>query len=370
MHSRDVGALLLMDPINIRYVTGVNVMPLWSATNLAHYVLVPAGGSPVVFEFARARFRAEEFFSDVRNAHYWQARFAEGMAAERSGEWAAEIKDVLGQWGVSGATLGVDCLDYHGFSALRDQGLRLTDADDPVQAARVIKTPDEIELLKQSAAVCEAALYALEEAVRPGVSEHELLGVFYHKMLSLGGEHCFSRLLSTGHKTNPWFHEAGSKLVRPGDLVAFDTDMMGPEGYVCDVSRTFLCGEKATPAQKEAYGVAHDFLQELAGRLRPGLGYAELAEDLPAYPDAYREQRYSFVLHGVGTDDEPPFLPFPDEPGAQKLDGEFRENMVVSVEFYAGKVGEQDGVKLEDEVLITADGPVVLSLYPYEDKLL
>ena len=72
----------------------------------------------------------------------------------------------------------------------------------------------------------------------------------------------------------------------------------------------------------------------------------------------------------MGTDDEPPFLPFPDEPGAQKLDGEFRENMVVSVEFYAGKVGEQDGVKLEDEVLITADGPVVLSLYPYEDKLL
>ena len=116
--------------------------------------------------------------------------------------------------------------------------------------------------------------------------------------------------------------------------------------------------------------MAYEFIQELAGRLRPGLGYAELAENLPEYPDAYREQRYSFVLHGVGTDDEPPFFPYPDEPGAVKLDGEFRENMVVSVEFYAGKVGEQDGVKLEDEVLITADGPVMLSLYPYEEKLL
>jgi Xaa-Pro aminopeptidase len=115
--------------------------------------------------------------------------------------------------------------------------------------------------------------------------------------------------------------------------------------------------------------VAYEFIQELAGRLRPGLKYAELADNLPEYPDAYREQRYSFVLHGVGTDDEPPFLPFPDEPGAEKLDGEFRENMVVSVEFYAGKVGQQDGVKLEDEVLITADRPVMLSLYPYEDKL-
>jgi Xaa-Pro aminopeptidase len=370
MQIRDIGALLLTDPVNIRYVTGVSVMPLWSATNLAHYVLVPAEGSPIVFEFARAKFRAEEFFSDVRNAHYWQARFAEGMAAERSGEWAAEIKDALGGWGVGDDRLGVDCLDYHGFSALQGQGIKLTDADYPIEAARVIKTADEIELLKQSAAVCEAALYDLEEAICPGVSEHELLGVFYHKMLSLGGEHCFSRLLSTGHKTNPWFHEAGSKLVRPGDLVAFDTDMTGPEGYVCDVSRTFLCGERPTSAQKEAYRVAYEFNQELAGLLRPGLGYAELADNLPEYPDAYREQRYSFVLHGVGTDDEPPFFPFPDEPGAEKLDGEFRENMVVSVEFYAGKVGEQDGVKLEDEVLITADGPVMLSLYPYEERLL
>src|SRR3712207_8835572 len=70
-------------------------------------------------------------------------------------------------------------------------------------------------------------------------------------MLSLGGEHCFSRLLSTGHKTNPWLHEANSKLVRPGDLVAFDTDATGPEGYICDVSRTFLCGDKPTPAQRD-----------------------------------------------------------------------------------------------------------------------
>jgi Xaa-Pro aminopeptidase len=371
MRSRDIGALLLTDTINIRYVTGVSVIPLWSATNLAHYVLVPAEGSPVVFEYARAKFRPEEFFSDVRNAYHWQARFAEEMAPERSGEWAADIRAELDAWGVADSKLGVDCLDYPGFSALQEQDLWLADADESMVAARIIKMAGEIELLRQSAAVCEAALYDLEAAIRPGVSEHELLGIFYHKMLSFGGEHCFSRLLSTGHKTNPWFHEAGSKLVRPGDLVAFDTDMMGSEGYVCDISRTFLCGgDKPTPAQKEAYRVAFEFNQELAGLLRPGLGYAELAGNLPEYPYAYREQRYSFVLHGVGTDDEPPFFPYPDEPGAVKLDGEFKENMVVSVEFYAGKVGEQDGVKLEDEVWISANGPVMLSLYPFEERLL
>lgn len=105
-----------------------------------------------------------------------------------------------------------------------------------------------------------------------------------------------------------------------------------------------------------------------AVRLRPGLSYTDLVADLPAYPEPYQVQRYPYVLHGVGTDDEPPFLPFPEE--ADNLDGQFEKNMVVSVECYAGKPGAQDGVKLEDEVLITADGPVLLSLYPYETQLL
>lgn len=371
MQARDIAALLLTDPVNIRYVTGVSVMTVWSTTNLAHYLLVPASGGPVCFEFAQARFRAADFFPQVRDAHPWQTRFAANRAVQESESWAAEIADVLAGWGARDDRVGVDVLDYHGFAALQAHGIRLTDADETVQAARMIKTADEVELLKQSAAVAEAALHDLEQAVRPGVSEHELLAVFYHRMIALGGEHCFSRLLSTGHRTNPWFHEAGGRLVRPGDLVAFDTDMTGPEGYACDTSRTFLCGDIPTPAQREAYQVAHAFVQEVAARLRPGLGYAELVHSLPAYPECYRQQRYPYVLHAVGVDDETPFLLFPDaSEAAAQPEGTFEENMVVSVEFYAGKVGEQDGVKLEDEVLITADGPVLLSLYPYEARLL
>ncbi len=91
---------------------------------------------------------------------------------------------------------------------------------------------------------------------------------------------------------------------------------------------------------------------------------------LPEIPQAYRAQLYSTVVHGIGTDDEPPFIGFPGGQWNTIPEGEFRENMVVSVEFYAGKVGEQDGVKLEDEVRITAEGPVVFSLYPYDSKLL
>jgi Xaa-Pro aminopeptidase len=370
MRQRDIGALVLTDTMNIRYTTGIAVMPLWTATNLAHYTLVPVEGDPVIFEYTLAKFRVDPFWPGARPARVWQARFADQHADRLSDEWAAEIKDTLAGLGLAGARIGIDCLDYYGFTALQKQGLCLADADDAIEAARIIKTPDELELMRQSAAVAEVALYDMEQAIRPGITENELLAIFWHRMLALGGEHCFTRLLASGHKTNPWFHEAGSKMVRPGDLVGIDTDMIGPEGYACDISRTFLCGDDATPVQKGAYRVAHDFIQETIELIKPGVSYEDFANRLPAFPEAYKAQQYSTVVHGIGTDDEPPFIPFPGGPWEVMPEGEFRENMVVSVEFYAGIVGEQDGVKLEDEVWISRDGPVVISLYPYDKKLL
>jgi len=292
------------------------------------------------------------------------------MSEQLSDDWAAEIKDTLQGLGLADARIGIDCLDFYGFTALQKQGLTLADADDAIEGARIIKTSDEIELMRQSAAVAEVALYDLEQAIRPGITENELLATYWHRMLALGGEHCFTRLLASGYKTNPWFHEAGSKMVRPGDLVGIDTDMIGPEGYACDVSRTFLCGDRPTPVQKEAYRVAHDFIQATIELIKPGVSYHDFTNNLPSFPEAYRAQQYSTVVHGIGTDDEPPFIPFPAGAWRVMPEGEFRENMVVSVEFYAGKVGEQDGVKLEDEVWITPEGPVVISLYPYDEGLL
>ncbi|MFZ0545898.1 MAG: Xaa-Pro peptidase family protein [Candidatus Promineifilaceae bacterium] len=370
MAAREIGALLLTDIINIRYATGVSIMPLWTAVNLAHYVLVPVEGSPVIFEYGQAQFRVKQYWSEVRPAHYWQSRFADQFAGKLSDEWAAEIKDVLVGWDVADATVGIDTLDYNGFMALQKHGIRLTDADETMEAARIIKTMDEIDLLRQSVTIAEAALYDLEQAIRPGITENELLAIFWHKMLALGGEWCFTRLLASGYKTNPWFHEAGSKMVRPGDLVGIDTDMIGIEGYACDISRTFLCGERGSAVQREAYKVAHDFVQGAIELCTVGRAYEDFADSIPAVPEPYIAQRYPVVLHGIGTDDEPPFIPYPDRKDDVMPQGVFQENMVVSVEFYAGKVGEQDGVKLEDMVWITAEGPVLLSLYPFERKLM
>jgi Xaa-Pro aminopeptidase len=370
MAARNIGSLLLTDIVNIRYTTGVSVMPLWTAVNYAHYVLVPVEGEPVLFEYPQALFRATPFWAEVRPTKYWQSRFVDNEGAAKAKIWASEIADLLKERGLAGHKVGIDNLDYHGFTALQNAGLVLTDADESVEAARVIKLPAEIELMKQAASVTEAALYDFERAIRPGISENELLGVFWHRMLALGGEHCFTRLVASGAKTNPWFYEAGSKLVRPGDLVGIDTDMIGPEGYACDISRTFLCGDQPTKTQIEAYQVAYDFIQGTMELCRPGMAYEDLARRLPPVPEEYLPQRYPVVLHGLGTDDEPPFLNFPDVKGALIPRGELQENQVICVEFYAGKVGEQDGVKLEDQVLVTKDGPVLITHYPYDRKLL
>jgi len=370
MAAHDIGALVLTDIVNIRYCTGVAVMPLWTAVNIAHYVVVPATGDPVIFEYGGAEFRQRAYWPDVRPSMFWQARVTDADSPGKAAAWARQIKDVLEEKGLAGARIGIDVLDYNGYASLQALGLVLTDADRAMSSARIIKLPGEVELMRRSCAVADTALADMERAIRPGIAENELLATFWHRILAQGGEHCFTRLLVSGHKTNPWLHEAGEKQVEPGDLVAIDTDTIGPEGYVADFSRTFLCGERASAAQREAYKVAYDFVRGCCELIRPGLAFSEFVARCPTLPAAYRDQAYGVILHGIGVDDESPNIPLPGDPYTDMPEGEFQENMVLAVECYAGKVGAKDGVKLEDEVWVSAGGPVVLSKYPYDPKLL
>ena len=370
MAAHGLGALVLTDIVNIRYCTGVAVMPLWTAVNIAHYVVVPVTGDPVIFEYGGAEFRQRAFWPDVRPSMFWQARVTDADSPGKAAAWARQIQGVLAERGLAGEKIGIDVLDYNGYAALQAHGLTLADADRAMSAARIIKLPDEVELMRRSCAVVETALADMEQAIRPGITENELLASFWHRILALGGEHCFTRLIVSGHKTNPWFHEADDKAVEPGDLVAIDTDTIGPEGYVADFSRTFLCGDRPSAAQQEAYRVAHDFVRGCAELIKPGLAFSDFVARCPPLPAAYREQAYGVILHGIGVDDESPNIPLPGDPYTEMPDGEFQENMVVAVECYAGKVGARDGVKLEDEVWVSAEGPVVLSRYPYDSRLL
>jgi Xaa-Pro aminopeptidase len=371
MAARGIGACVLTNPVNIRYATDVSVMPIWTALNLARFAVVPVEGDPVLFEYGKALFRATALWPRSKPVRSWQLRFSQSQVEDSSRHFASEVDSLMKEWGVGDSAVATDVLDCHGFSALQKLGRPIVDADGPLGAAHKIKTADEIWCLRNSCSVAETALFEMERAIRPGVSENELLGTFWGKMQSLGGEHCSTRLIVSGEKTNPWFYEAGERRVRPGDLVGIDTDMVGPHGYLCDISRTFLCGDTANADQIEAYQVAYDFIQGTIELCRPGASYRSIVERAPKYPAEYAEQGYSCMIHGDGMDDEPPFLPFPhDLPKAVLPEGQLEAGMVLSVEFYAGKKGKRDGVKLEEQILVTPEGPALLSSYPFEEKLL
>ena len=371
MARHDIPICLFYNPANIRYATGTEVMGVWTATTLARYSLVPAEGKPIHFEYGNSAHVAEKFVDDVRIADSWQYGATDGH--RRAQRWAAEIKDVMAELGCAGAPLAVDKLDGFGFMALLDAGIRVTDPSPATVDAREVKTPEEVQLMILNGAIGDAMMTAFEAAIEPGIREHELLAVLNDSLFSHHGEFMFTRLVASGTNTNPWMSEAHDKIVQPGDLVGIDTDANGYEGYVIDFSRTFLCGEKATEGQKEAYRISYDCVNGMRELMRPGMTFEEFAHRAPQLPEEYRNLRYSCMAHQAGLEDEGPGIPYiyQDEHHDKDMNHrEIQENMVFCLECYAGKDGAPYGVKLEDQVLVTKDGAVPLCTYPFEAKLL
>ncbi|MEE8203009.1 MAG: M24 family metallopeptidase, partial [Alphaproteobacteria bacterium] len=173
-------------------------------------------------------------------------------------------------------------------------------------------------------------------------------------------------------RTNPWFQECGDRIIRAGDLVVFDTDLIGPFGYCADISRTYFC-EPGRPSdeQRRLYKYAYEQIRHNIDILKPGMSFREYSEKSWKVPNEFVANRYSAVAHGVGMCDEYPAISFVhdwDEKGG--YDGVIEENMTLCIESYIGAEGGTEGVKLEEQVLVTDTGVQVLSTFPFEDDLL
>ncbi|MBI00853.1 MAG: hypothetical protein CL783_00010 [Chloroflexi bacterium] len=373
MHRHQIPICLFYNPGNIRYATGTEVMGVWTATTLARYALVPADGAPIMFEYMNSIHVSEKFVDDVRPAPNWQYKATEGLAA--ANRWAEEIKSAMTELGCAGEPLAVDKLDGYGFMALQNAGITVTDPSPATVDSREVKTPEEVQLMIVNGGAGDAMLSAFEEAIRPGIREYELMGVINKALFDHHGEFMFTRLIASGTNTNPWMSEAHDKVIQPGDLVGIDTDSNAYEGYVVDISRTFLCGDIASEGQKEAYRIAYDCVNGMRELMKPGMTFEEFGHAAPKLPSEYRNGRYGAMAHQAGLEDEGPGIPYPDDDrrggwGVSFPNRTIQENMVFCLECYAGKDGAPYGVKLEDQVLVTKDGAIPFSTYPFEDKLL
>jgi Xaa-Pro aminopeptidase len=282
--------------------------------------------------------------------------------------WADEILSMIAAHGGGNRRLAVDRCDPWGAQHLTSHGVELIDAQALLEMARVVKTPEELQCLQLSMNVCDVAVDRMRAALRPGLTENQLWSVLHETNIAHDGEWIECRLLASGERTNPWFQESGNRVIEAGDMVGFDTDMVGPMGYLADISRSLICpGRRPSDEQRKLYAIAQEQVMFNVQLLRPGVSFREFGEICWPVPEAYVPNRYMMMLHGVGMVDEYPSIAYAADFADWGYDGVFAPNMVVSVESYIGAKGAKEGVKLEQQVLITENGPRLMSAAPFED---
>jgi Xaa-Pro aminopeptidase len=364
----DCAAILLYDPVNIRYALDVSNMQLWMTHNPSHYALVCADGHAVDFEYGGSEHVARniETIDEVRPATSWYYFAAGGRLQEQLEAWADEIADVVRERGGGNSRLAIDKMEPAGVDALRRRGIAIVEGQELTEHARSIKSAEELELMGWTIRVCEAGMARMYEHSLPGRTEQEIWAELHFENIRSGGEWLETRLLAAGPRTNPWFQECSDYVCRQGDMLAFDTDMIGPYGYCADLSRSWTIGhERMSNKQHELYAAALEQISHNLALLEPGMTSAEFNAKSWRIPDRYVANRYACAMHGVGMADEYPLVALhPDY--AKGYESCFEENMVLCVESLIGEPGGRESIKLETQVVIRSSGAQRLDSFPWE----
>ncbi len=357
---------LLVNPISLRYAVDYRTYGLFQSHIPSSYLFVPLDGPVVMYNAYRPPPGADETRPGRPLAHF--------DGGPELSEWARLLADdvvnFLNEIGSDNRRVAVEYVNPSLTQALLQRGLEVVDGVLVSEMARTIKSPDEIACMRWAIAVAELGIAKLKEALKPGVTELQLWGLLNYTNLANDGDWHDGRMLASGPRINPWVQEASPRQVEAGDLVGFDTDMVGPFGYFADISRTFFCGP-GTPSkrQKELYRLAYGEVEHNLKLVRPGITLLEFQESALVLPEEYHENAYPCVIHGVGMCDEYPRVNYGFR-GPNPYDGTIEAGMVLCIESYVGAVGERDGVKLEQQVLVTDDGYELLNTYPFEEELM
>jgi Xaa-Pro dipeptidase len=368
-----VDAVILSDPINIRYATGSRNMQVFSMRNApSRYLLLTANRS-IIFEFTGCAHLGDgyETIDEVRVAKTASFVAAGPDIEQRERSWAIEMGGLVAELVGNKATLGLERLNAGVAIALKDLGFKVVDAQRPVEMARAIKSSEEVKCVIASLRATETAVGKVRAAIRPGMTENELWSVLHASVIQQNGDYCETRLLSAGPRTNPWFQETSNYKIGKNQLIALDTDVVGCHGYYSDFSRTFHSGpDPPTAAQRELYKNAYEQVHHNINIIKPGLTFREYADKAWDIPAEYHANRYYLSAHGCGMTGEYPYLyhrgDFPDA----GYDGVIEPGMVLCVESYIGEEGGAEGVKLEQQILVTTTGVEILSRFPFEEELL
>ena len=91
--------------------------------------------------------------------------------------------------------------------------------------------------------------------------------------------------------------ESSNKVIQNGEIVSFDTDMVGPYGYCADISRAFVVGHKFNDEQKKLYSMAMDQIDHNFRLIKPGMTFKEFVKKSWVLPEEYYGNRYLSLIH-------------------------------------------------------------------------
>ena len=368
--ASEVGAVLLFDFNNIRYVTSTHIGE-WARDKMTRYALLTRGGDPHIWDFGSAakHHRLNCPWMRPENIHAGMVGLRGAVAPEaglfRSA--AKEIARILKDEGVADMPIGIDLAEPPMLAALAEEGVKIQDGQQVMLDAREVKSIDEIILLNTACAMVDGAYQMLAEQLKPGVRESELVANVTKALFDMGSEHVDNINAVSGERCSPHPHVFSDRLIRPGDQAFFDI-IHTFVGYKTCYYRTFAVG-KANDAQRDAYKQAREWIDASIELMRPGVTTDQVASVWPKAEEfGFDSEMECFGLqfgHSVGL-----FLH--ERPIISRLNSldhpvELKEGMVIALETYCPAKDGVSAARIEEEVVVTADGPQILTRFPSDE---
>ncbi|MDA8118155.1 MAG: Xaa-Pro peptidase family protein [Actinomycetota bacterium] len=370
LDASELGALLCFDINNIRYTTSTQIGE-WARDKVARYSLITRGGEPVIWDFGSAakHHRLYAPWLEPENSRAGMLGLRGSVAPEAGffDRAAQEIKSMLDEAGVGNAPLGVDIAEIPMVLALQRAGIEVRDAQQVMLDARAIKSNDEIMLLSTSAAMVDGAYQLISEILKPGVRENEIVGAVNEFLYGAGSDDVEAINAVSGERCSPHPHNFSDRIIRPGDQAFFDI-IQSYNGYRTCYYRTFGVG-RATTAQRDAYKKAREWIDVAIDMVKPGLTTDEIARAWPKATEfGFDNEMEAFGLqfgHGLG-------LALHERPIISRLNSlehpvRLEEGMVFALETYCPASDGYSAARIEEEIVVTAEGPKVITLFPAEE---
>lgn len=372
LKESEMGALLCFDMTNVRYITATHI-GTWAMDKLARFCLLPQDDEPINWDFGSAARHHQLYcpwLGDGRSrAGISTLRGAMLPESGRAEDVARKIRIELEERGLIDEPVGVDAVELPVLFALQAEGIKVIDGQQLMQAARVIKTRDEITLLNTACMMVDAAYEELYRAMKPGMRENECVGLVSKVLYDLGSEHVEGVNAISGERCNPHPHVYTDRVLRPGDPAYFDI-LHSYMGYRTCYYRTFVVGS-ASQSQVDAYKRCRDYLDEAISLIRPGVTTTEVVKVWPKAEEfGFPNEEAAFALqygHGVGLSiwEKPVFsrLVSLDHPE------EIKEGMVFALETFWPAADGWSAARIEEQLVVTKDGCEVITRFPAEQLI-